>query len=136
MKLSLEKSSRLPRWPLWAVGVVGVWVCLASAAAGLSSGASAGHSACLFREVTGVPCPSCGAGRAAIALAEGRVVEAIASNPLLTAAGGAMMLWLPVRLLTGRRLRVALSRREQVAAALVGGGALLANWAYLVCQGR
>ena len=83
-----------------------------------------------------MPCPSCGAGRAAMALARGRVAEAIALNPLLTAAGGAMMLWLLVRVFTGRRLRVAMSRREQFAAALAGGLALAANWAYLISQGR
>ena len=136
MKVSWERSSRLPRWPLWAVVAVGVWAGMAGAAAALGPGAAAGHSACPFKEVTGVPCPSCGAGRAATALGRGRVIEAIVLNPLLTAAGGAMMLWLLARLAAGRRLKVALSRRERLAAAVAGVAALAANWIFLICQGR
>ena len=98
--------------------------------------ASGRHSACLFKEVTHLPCPSCGSGRAAMALARGRVLDAVAYNPLLVTAGAAMMLWMLLRLLCGRSVRLELSRREQVAAALAGGLALAGNWAYLIWQGR
>jgi hypothetical protein len=42
---------------------------------------------CVFRALTGIPCPTCGTTRAATALLDGRLVEALAANPLATAAG-------------------------------------------------
>lgn len=38
---------------------------------------------CLFRRVTGVPCPSCGATRGVLALFDGRPVDALGHNPLM-----------------------------------------------------
>ena len=40
------------------------------------------HSLCLFYELTGLYCPGCGSGRAALALLHGRVGEAFGHNPL------------------------------------------------------
>jgi len=41
---------------------------------------------CLFRRLTGVPCPSCGATRGVLALLSGHPVDALSSNPLMAAA--------------------------------------------------
>lgn len=90
---------------------------------------------CRFRALTGLPCPTCGTGRAATAMLEGSLAEAFAANPLMSAAallvlvgGLAAPLWV---LLAGRRLprppeRV--PRWAMVAASL----AVLLNWVYLV----
>lgn len=45
---------------------------------------------CPFRTLTGIPCPTCGSTRALLALARGHLLEALASNPLLTAGAGAI----------------------------------------------
>ncbi len=37
---------------------------------------------CLFKQVTHVPCPSCGSTRAVLELSEGRFLEALLINPL------------------------------------------------------
>ena len=42
---------------------------------------------CLFRELTGLYCPGCGSGRAAIALLHGRILEAFSHNALLFLLG-------------------------------------------------
>ena len=41
-----------------------------------------GHLFCLFYELTGLYCPGCGSGRAALALLHGRVGEAFGHNAL------------------------------------------------------
>lgn len=41
---------------------------------------------CLFRTLTGVPCPTCGTTHAFLALAHGDLAAALASNPLVVVA--------------------------------------------------
>jgi hypothetical protein len=90
---------------------------------------------CYFRKLTGIPCPTCGATRTATALTEGRVLDALLTNPLLTVltigflVGGLAVIpfWLsfrgPVPVFksgTGRRYALALA------------GLVLLNWIYLI----
>ena len=42
---------------------------------------------CLFYETTGLYCPGCGSGRAALSLLHGHVIEALGHNPLLFLLG-------------------------------------------------
>jgi hypothetical protein len=42
---------------------------------------------CIFHTLTGISCPTCGTTRAATALLDGRIIEALASNPLAAAVG-------------------------------------------------
>lgn len=41
---------------------------------------------CVFRSITGVPCPTCGATRGAMALLDGRWLDGLAFNPLVATA--------------------------------------------------
>jgi hypothetical protein len=47
---------------------------------------------CLFRAVTGCPCPACGATRCVLALLHGHMAEAAACNPLILAGLTALAL--------------------------------------------
>jgi hypothetical protein len=90
--------------------------------------------ACPFRAATGIPCATCGMTRALVALAHGDVPRALGASPLgaLLAAGAwAFALAAGLRLLLGLGWP-RLGARAARAAALVGLGALLANWAWLV----
>ena len=42
---------------------------------------------CVFRLLTGIPCPTCGTTRAATAFLDGHLITALAANPLAAAAG-------------------------------------------------
>lgn len=48
----------------------------------LNSKINPGFGVCMFKNITGVPCPSCGTTRSLILLANGHFKEAILMNPL------------------------------------------------------
>jgi len=88
---------------------------------------------CLFRDLTGLPCPTCGTAHAALALARLDLPHAIAFNPLATV--GALVFLLggaaaAVASLAGRPLaEPRLSGPATRSAALL---AVAANWAWLL----
>jgi hypothetical protein len=90
---------------------------------------------CVFRAVTGVPCPTCGATRATLALASGEVGLAFRYNPLISAA----WLLLPAVLLGGavfrprwHSLSPAVRRWAARGVVLVLVVAGMANWVYVI----
>ena len=94
---------------------------------------------CMFRAVTGIPCLTCGATRAAAHLATGDLAGAFAMNPLATAGALALVPWglADLALLPrGKALAVELAPSAAWAARVLAVVAVLANWAYLVASGR
>ena len=88
---------------------------------------------CLFRELTGLPCPTCGATRAALALARRDLAGAITVNPLATL--GALLFVLggaaaAVASLAGRPLREPPLAGPALRSAAVL--AVAANWAWIL----
>jgi Protein of unknown function (DUF2752) len=90
---------------------------------------------CVFRAFTGIPCPTCGATRSLVHLANGNLSASFSMNPaiaLLTFAALLMLAYDVATLFSGSRISLSLTPRE---ATLTRAGAvvvLLANWAYLV----
>jgi hypothetical protein len=93
---------------------------------------------CLFREWTGIPCPTCGATRMVSALLSGDVVGAAAWNPMLFFALVAVAAWAvvsAVRLALGFPVwRVALARRERLGLRLMACSLVAGSWLYLIWQ--
>ena len=54
---------------------------------------------CLFKNVTGIPCPSCGITRSILSLAHGNIQEAFYLNPLGIIVFGAIII-IPVWIIT------------------------------------
>ena len=101
--------------------------------------AGAGYR-CPFRAIAGIPCPTCGATRAAVAMGSLDVRRAFALNPLVAVGWWAAALFVPyaavVVLWRRDRLRLAdvTARDANVLRALVIG-VVLANWAYVIAAG-
>jgi hypothetical protein len=134
MKVSLEKVPRRPNWPLWAVTIVILWLGLAGAAAVLSGRYHHDAHPCLFRTATGLPCPTCGASRAALSVLSGHPGRALVYNPLVCAGGAVFLAWLLARLASGRQLKAEASRNEKRLAVTLLAAVILANWVYVVIR--
>lgn len=95
--------------------------------------------ACAFRQLTGIPCPTCGATRSLVLLAEGDLAGSFFFNPAVPLTLIAIFLlgmaqflaWFDRAMIT---FQVTSSEARLFRTGTVA--ALLANWAYLVLQAR
>jgi len=91
---------------------------------------------CVFRSLTGLPCPSCGTTRAATAFLHGHFLTAFANNPLAALAGLLFVAGAPIAVIwTTARWRVPslpnpLSLRVRIGALCL----IAANWIYLIVR--
>lgn len=114
---------------LWAAAAVGL-----VALAPLGPVLAAVLPACPFRAAFGLPCVSCGATRAALALARGDLATALAFNPLAALAWGGVVgggVAAGLAALAGRGVRQP-SRAQVRWLRLLVPGAAAANWIYLI----
>ena len=106
--------------------------------------------ACTFRQVIGVPCPSCGATRAGLALAQGDLMVALSYNPLVVISLGILFGWSMYRVFevwSGKSISRRLSEKmAKILSAHFGSakfrmrqrlrwlaiGAIILNWIYLI----
>jgi hypothetical protein len=132
MKVEIVRVSRWPQWPLWAVLLVLVWLALGGAV--ILLGRYLGHPVglCLFKQLTGIPCPTCGFTRGALNLLHLRVIHAWLCNPLLYSVLGIFFAVTIVRVLFGRAVRIHLGRAERIIAWIVAIVLFFANWAYII----
>ena len=129
--MRIERADRQPHAPRWAVAVVIAYLSLVGvyAWAEWATGVPA-PSVCVFRRITGHPCPTCGSTHMVLALAHGDLRQAIGYNPLMFAVAVLLSAQLGVRLILRRRIvwiTSARSRRTVVAGLLL---AVLVNWLY------
>ncbi len=86
---------------------------------------------CRFLAWTGAPCPTCGTTHAAVALSHGRFADALAANPLATAA---MMLLGPAAAASVLLRKVEIPPRARRILAWGGGLLVVLNWGYLLAR--
>lgn len=133
MQLGIRRvpSSRWPHPPLWSVALVAGWGLLLGASAWLEARTGVEAQTCLFKRVSGHPCPSCGSTRAVMALLRGQWGEAFLWNPLVlvTLMGAAGIL--AFRLASGSRLVLAWDASGRRLAYVLAGLVILANWVWI-----
>ncbi len=89
---------------------------------------------CVFRAFTGIPCPTCGATRSLVHLANGNLSASFGMNPaiaLLMFAALLMFVYDVATLFSGSRISLSLTPREATLMRVGVVVVLLANWAYL-----
>lgn len=134
MTLALQRVRRgLPPWPGWVVGVTVGWLTAHALSAYVNVVHDDGRAVlCLFKRITGVPCPTCGVTRGLLALADGDPVAALVCNPLVFVLLGLLAALLLLRVVGGRVLRLELGVSGRRAAYAAAAAALLANWVYVI----
>ena len=111
----------------------------ASAAIGLLGLHRLPFSVCVFKMVSGLPCPTCGVTLTLGLLFELDLAGAIAMNPLAAVFLLALVPWAVGDLLlrpSGRAVRVVLGKHLWPAARAGVVLALVMNWAFLIAFGR
>jgi hypothetical protein len=94
---------------------------------------------CVFKGLSGLPCPTCGSTRAAARLFGLDPAGALAMNPFTTVVAVVLAAWAVADLLLiprGKALRVGLSPRLGRVLRVTALLAFLANWIYLIFAGR
>jgi hypothetical protein len=100
----LERVSRRPTYPPWAVMLVLVWLALLGAAELVGKSRGTPVILCPFRALTSIPCPTCGTTSMVWALLAGRPVDAFFCNPLMAVLGLVAAGVLLLKILFARRL--------------------------------
>ncbi|BDU74786.1 DUF2752 domain-containing protein [Mesoterricola silvestris] len=130
-----DGAPRFPRASLWAAAAVLAWAALAGAEAYLERRWGVELGTCMFKRLTGQPCPTCGATRGALALFSGHPLRALLWNPLLVGGGAVAAALLALRAATGRAPQVSWTPNRKRAALGAALAAVLANWCYLIWRG-
>ena len=97
------------------------------------------YSFCLFKDITGIPCPACGSTRATILLFNGKFLQSILLNPLALVTNFLILvsvLWLIYELLTSRNrlmyyLKKDWSPKYKILLALI----IIVNWIWNIKKG-
>ncbi len=111
---------------------MGLWLALLLGVLAMEQVTGSKVVVCWFRAVTGIPCPTCGSTRALATLAQGRVFESFAHNPLFVVLGIVAAMWLLARVGFGRRVNVSFGVRGRRSAWLLAAALFFANWAYVI----
>jgi len=92
--------------------------------------------ACVFRSLTGIPCPSCGTTRAAMAFLEGDLMTAFINNPLAALAGLLFVVGAPIAVIwTTAKMSVPSLSNPLPTWVRIGAVFLIAaNWLYLIAR--
>lgn len=132
MNFIISKGKRIPEWPKWAVVIGGIWLGLAGLVAALLHTGKFPIEPCLFKLITGIPCPTCGLSRAGWAVLHGDIFKAWLYNPLMCTILGIYGVYLLLRIISGYKLGFSVSgnlRKNMVVAVI---GAAFVNWLYLI----
>ena len=133
--LRFVEAQRRPPLPAWAIGIVVIWLAGVALYTALARSAEHAPSLCVFRNVTGLPCPTCGTTRATLAFARGDILAGVLYNPFVVTALAIGLTLCVVQWGFGRRIEIAISpRSKRFGWALVAVG-FLTNWAYLIARG-
>ena len=91
---------------------------------------------CVFRGLTGMPCPTCGATRSVVHLARGDFFASFGMNPLVSVGfviAAVVFFYSLITLIAGiPRIGITLSDREKDVLRSLAVALVLANWCYLI----
>lgn len=96
------------------------------------------HFTCVFKAVTGVPCPTCGSTRVARNLFELKAGAAFLANPMVFIIGIGFVAWFIYgfyMLLTKKKVKITPTKKEIRLLKWIVLIAVFLNWIYLILAG-
>lgn len=97
-----------------------------------------GLSHCPMRDITGVPCPTCGGTHSAASLAAGNWLEALQANPVIAVGMVVFMAWafycLVATIVPSLRRSLHLSTHEKKAARILAVLLLIGAWFWQIAR--
>ena len=133
--LRLVEAQRGLPLPAWALGIVVIWIAAVAFYTALARSVEHAPSLCVFRTVTGLPCPTCGTTRATLAFARGDMLSGVLYNPFVVTALAIGLTLCAVQWGFGKRIEIALSPRSKRFGWALVAVLFLTNWAYLIARG-
>lgn len=131
-RVHLEKTGRKPSVPL-AAGIVGaVWFGFVVTAVLAAQRFNTPLELCLFKRITGIPCPTCGSTTGGMLILQGHFLQGWLANPFVYTAVPLIGLHLLFQIITGYSIRFRYTKRERTVVTFLLAAAILGNWAYLV----
>ncbi len=130
----VEAQRRLP-FPAWAIGIVVIWLAAVALYTALTRSVEHAPSLCVFRNVTNLPCPTCGTTRATLAFARGDILAGVLYNPFVVTALAIGLTLCVVQWVFARRIEIAISPRSKRFGWALVAVLFLTNWAYLIARG-
>mgnify|MGYP003543483878 CR=1 FL=1 len=130
---------RAPVGQLPLGAIFGVIAVVATVAVGVLQLDHLGFPVCLFKAMTGLPCPACGSPRALGRLFAQDLSGAFAMNPLVTIGAFVLVPWAVadlVLLTRGRALDVSVAPSAGLWLRMAAVAAVAVNWVWLVASGR
>lgn len=132
MHIELIRTSRRPSWPVWAMLVVLLWLGLGGLIIFLGSYFHHPVELCLFKRVTGLPCPTCGFTRGALSFLHGHIVQGWLYNPLLFSVLILFFAYNAIGFIFSRTVQIHLTYRERTIAWILAIMLLSINWMYVI----
>ncbi|MBN2651492.1 MAG: DUF2752 domain-containing protein [Spirochaetales bacterium] len=87
---------------------------------------------CVFKKVTGIACPTCGATRGVLAFFSGHPIQMIKYNPFFFTLGVLWSLKIVIEFTVGKHLILRTSRPEKIAIWTALTVLFSINWAYVI----
>ena len=127
----VEAQRRLPL-SAWAIGIVVIWLSAVALYTALARAVENAPSLCLFRNVTNLPCPTCGTTRATLAFARGDILSGVLYNPFVVTVLLIGLTLCAVQWGLRKRIEIALSPGTKRFGWALVTVLFLGNWAYLI----
>lgn len=132
MKLNIYRTRRIERISVWAVITAGIWGIFTAVLIAISKYKNTPIDTCLFKNITHVPCPTCGATRGCLRILHGNIIQGFLYNPLLFIFLSVFTAVLIMKVVFGYAIRLKMNTREKIVIWTMITLLFILNWAYII----
>lgn len=128
----LQRGVRRPRIPAAPLIAGSAWLLFVLAGIFLARKYNTPIELCLFKRLTGIPCPTCGSTTGSFLILQGRVIEGWLKNPFVFTLLPLLFCSTALQVTTGYRIRLNYSGKRRTYITIILITAIAANWGYII----